>query len=232
MEIKELQGLKKLLDSKEKMLKGEVVVSVANEVARNLLNQYYSKGPIFPVDIRGLVDFMKIDIYESNLNVDRGFRIEKVNGYLRKNLDGKYAINIQNSDSEFVKRYILSHELSHYLLDCGGSTGSESNPCGQKCIDPLFAKDWDEMFSDMLAAFILFPPELVLEHLQMYTDQMRKLNRYPLDASEWLRELGQCAQVSYYFTIVSYQSIKFYMCYLYNHNKDDEIIRKYIDFFK
>ncbi len=236
-----LNGVEKLWNTEElgKMVcgnqnLGEMDCVYARELARKLHELFYETENIpFPIDIRGIVKSLDIGIYETNLNVDRGFRVEKVNGYLRRKSTGGYAINLQNDDSEFTKRYILAHELSHYIMNQALNQPAEKKKAyGQNCIDPLFAKNRDELMADIMSAFLLFPPEKVLESLKKYTEYMKKMDQYPINTFNWLYDLSQSAQVSFYYTVISYQYLKFYLCYLYNEEPDNYIVREYGAFFK
>lgn len=231
-----LEGLEKILNAGEKselnlngILSVEKIYVQANDIADQILNLYYDGNIRFPVNIRGIVKACDIGIYETNLNVDRGFRVEKVNGYLRQRINGRYDINLQNSDSEFTKRYILAHELSQYFLN---RISGDAESYGQNCVDPLFARHQDELLADIMAAFLLFPPECVLKCLKGYTDQMKRWNEYPIDSFDWIRDLGQSAQVSFYFTVICYQYVKFYLCYLYNTKPECDLVSEYREFFK
>lgn len=206
------------------------VCAQANDIAGHVLDLLYDGKREFPVNIRGIVRSLDIGVYETNLNVDRGFRVEKVNGYLRWKLNGGYDINLQHSDSEFTKRYVLAHELSRYLL--GRMSGDNEMKGCRNFADPLFAKEKDETSADILAAFLLFPPECVLESLKEYTEQMRRFSEYPIDSFEWIRDLAQSAQISFYFTLISYQYLKIYLSFLYNTEPENELVKKYREFFK
>ena len=97
--------------------------------------------------------------------------------FVRRKSTGGYAINLQNDDSEFTKRYILAHELSHYIMNQAPNQPAEKKKAyGQNCIDPLFAKNRDELMADIMSAFLLFPPEKVLESLKKYTEYMKKMD--------------------------------------------------------
>lgn len=236
--------MQSILDSEElgqlaekKLNNGAEAYRYAQKVTNDILFEHYGGTIKFPIDIREILKDFEIELYEMELNTDTGFRLEKVNGFLWEKLNGKMAINIDYHDSELVKRYVIAHELSHYLLRYAeDKKGTENFLESYNCVDPLFPKEWDELLADIMAAFFLFPPLHVLEHLEQYAGFLKEKNQYPMDAFEWLRVLGQCAAVSTYFTIISYQHLKFYMCYWYNDSKDkgkiDPLIEKYKRFFK
>lgn len=94
-------------------------------ITKEVLTAFYGEVTEvkFPVDIRGIIAKHNIDIAEMDLNLNLGFRMDKVNGYLRcigkhsENVNlPEWRIYIEYSDNEFIKRYILAHEFSHYLM--------------------------------------------------------------------------------------------------------------------
>lgn len=186
-------------------------------ITRLILKGYYDvfEPTSFPIDIRGIVKQHGISIYETNLNAGMSFRMEKINGYYRKTKIGQHEINLENRDSEFTKRYILAHEFGHFIVsEFLNQDGSSLN---SYCTDPFFPKSWMEIFCDLVANFLMFPPMLLLNYLDSYTQRMEKQMSYPIDSFAWLTDLGQKAQISLYFTILSYQYNKLFMCWLYNH---------------
>lgn len=206
-----------------------------NNMASDELMEYYDnvlrKPMAFPIDIRGMVEQHNIHIYETNLNADIGFCVEKINGYYKEWKYRGREINLENRNPESTKRYILAHEFSHFLI--GQRRGSGEVRKGLHCIDPLFPKNWEEIAADILACFLLFPPDLVLKSLERYAGLMEEQNEYPIDAFEWLKKLGQWAQVSTYFTISSYQHLKFYMYKIcIDSAEDSRLYKKYGRFFK
>lgn len=205
----------------------------AEFISGKILEKVFGNEIGFPIDIKKVVKAFGIGICETNLNVDIGFQIERVNGYIKKRTENEWVIYVDSDDSELIKRYIMAHELSHYFLDLTKEdNGIPQDILEQHCVDPMFSRNWDELLSDVLTAFIMFPPKLVLVYLEQYTNLLRERNIYPIDGFEWLRMLGQKAQVSSYFTIISYQYLKFYLCNLCNKEGENDLIIKYQNFFK
>ena len=232
-------GSEVLIDLKERindLLNNDFeVVKACDIVCRatgEILKEYYktSMPIIFPIDIRGIVKYYNIHIYETNLNSGIGFRIEKINGYYRKTKTGNHEINLENRDSEFTKRYILAHEFGHFIA--AELLNQENSSMNSYCTDPFFPKRWMEIFSDLVATFLMFPPIQLLSYLEKYTERLKYQNNYPIDSSAWLTDLGRKAQIPLYFTISSYQYIKLYMCWLYNHQDSLEKIMEPCDVIK
>lgn len=186
----------------------------------------------FPVDIRKMVERCGIKVSETNLNADIGFELERINGYL-KEYEEEWRIFLEVKDSELVKRYVLAHELSHYFIDkASRKHGAHEEVIERHCIDPFFSKNSHEVMSDVLAVFLVFPPDALLKYLEQYTEEMKKKNIYPIDSYDWLCALGQKAQISTYFTIMSYQYMKVYMCGLYQKKPRRGLVVQYEKFFK
>lgn len=120
---------------------------------------------------------------------------------------------LENNESEFTKRYVMAHEFSHYLINIYiRDIQSQDSTGDQQCIDPLFPKKRSEMLADIMAAYIMFPYQAVLECMKNYVIDMKARNEYPIDVFEWMRVLGQRTQISPYFTISSYQYLKQLLC--------------------
>ena len=197
------------------------------EITNEILKEHYGslEQVTFPIDIREIIKKNSIEIISTNLNIDLGFRIDKVNGYLRPskvNHKIQWRIYIEYNDCEFTKRYILAHEFSHFLLAVYG-TGSfvpQQQDAVQYCVTPLIPKKKAELLADMMAAFLMFPCRLVLDEMKIYTEWMRRKNEYPMETAALLRTLGNKAQISSYHTIVCFQYIREYLCFLYSEKKE------------
>lgn len=199
--------------------------------ADKILRSFYGGAPTFSIDIRGIVKEFGLKICETNLNVDCGFTIEKINGYLRRSLSGEFCINLHCRDSIFAKRYVLAHEFCRYILSQAQHPSADP-AYARNYADPLFTKDPDTILAEIMSAFLLFPPECVLASLEKYAAEMRRRNEYPLNASDWLRFLSQEGQISVYYTTSSYQHLKLYFCILQNSDPQNDLIQKHPEFFR
>lgn len=203
-------------------------------LSKRILYQYYGEKYTFPINIRGIVKMFGLGIFETNLNVDLGFRLEKVNGYLHKKYDKGYCINLNVKEAELNKRYFLAHVLSRYVLAHANNTPQEEieKMCGVNYADPLFTKNNAEIIADILSALILFPPECVLDSFAKFANIMKERQQYPIDFSKWIHYLSQEAQIASYYTLPCYQHIKIYLSCLCNSKSDSKLISKYRQFFK
>lgn len=208
---------------------GRETYEISRVIADAVLQDYYcgiKKQIRFPIDIWGIVRSYGIEIIQTELNSDIGFRIARQNGSLRYLQDGRIQIYLEDSDSDNAKRYILAHEFSHFLLNKG------EKKVAMCYSDPMMPKRGEEQIADIMASCLLFPYDLVLEKMLSYINQMRNNNRYPINSADWLQELAETAHVSSYHTIICYQNVKNCICYLYNRN--DKIARdvKFSELFK
>lgn len=186
------------------------------EITDSILNDYYNKRGEkleFPIKIREIVQEFGIEIVEIDLNVDRGFRFDRINGYLDRIGKNGYHILLEYRDSEFTKRYVLAHELSHFIIKqcCDGSQAA-----AEHCVDPMLPKKWEELVADVMAAFFVLPPRLLLHEMNEYYEWMKATNNYPVDAVQMLRKIGIRTQISTYHMFMNFQYVKYYLCYIYN----------------
>lgn len=194
-----------------------IIYKKLEEIAKNELIKFYEEKEKIklPIDIRKVIIKNKIDIAEMDLNLDMGFRMDKVNGYLRclensSSTDDslKWRIYIDYSDSEFVKRYVLAHEFSHYLLK--KYSGEMSRLAEDSCIDPMFPKKKKELVAETLSAYFLLPPDALLNAMIDYRNEMKKSNQYPVDSVLFLQKIGNRAQISIpYYYMLSVRQILF-----------------------
>lgn len=194
--------------------------------AEKLAEKIRGEESEYPVNVRRIVKRFGLGICETNLNVDLGFRVEKVNGYLHRKCDGGYVINLHSGDSEYYKRYYMAHVLCRYLL-----RNADPVKSGVNYADPLFSKDRMDITADIVSAFLLFPPKRVMEYFVEFADVMKKKNEYPIDATGWIHFLAENAQISFYHTLSCYQHLKAYFCYLYDSDPGNELFDAYKDFF-
>lgn len=186
---------------------------------KKILKEYCNKSNItltFPVNIRGMIAMYGIEIVEMNLNTDIGFRMERINGYLwhiTQYSPSQWKIYINAPDSEFTKRYVMAHEFSHFLLK--QDVQEDCVPIQENCIDPMLPKKKTELLADVMAAYFLMPPELLLDEMCRYREKMRKTNYYPIDAAAFLQDIGCKAQISTYHSFLCYQYVRYYLCCLY-----------------
>lgn len=164
----------------------------------------------FPIDIRKLIDNYGIFICETDLNRELGFQYEKINGCLRCRKADEWTIFINSEDNESHKRYIMTHELIRFFILRAKeeNTSGKADKSAWYYSDPEFSQNVDELMIDMIASFVVFPPKEVLGYMKEYIETLKEQNIYPMDGFEWLRMLGQKAQISSYFTISCYQYLK------------------------
>ncbi len=241
-----LESLRQLI-SFQSMIKGDSIYIQAERAMRDTRNKFLpnerekkakageqEKRTEFPVNIRKIIQKAGIQLYEINMNENMGFQLEKVKGHIRRQENEKWAIYVENDESEYDKRYIMAHEFCHLLIQEMRESEEQldGNKSMQYCINPLFSKDKYELFADMMAAFLMFPYESVLECMEDYVEELKKKNTYPMDAFEWMCVLGRHAQISSYYTIISYQYLRHFLREYYSGIADDKFKQKYERFFR
>lgn len=194
--------------------------SEMEKVTRNILKCCFEEDITFPINIRKVAESLEIEICERTLNLDIGFQLRKISGYIKEKGDYAARIYIDCGDSELIKRYMITHELSHYILG-RMDTGEK-----QYCVEPFFPENQDEILADIMTACFLFPCTPVLKCMQMYVNGLNQKNDYPLNGEKWLNYLSKAAEVSYYHTVSSYQYVRYYMWAL-----KDNLGKEYKEFF-
>lgn len=157
------------------------------------IKEKQSFADVFPLDIRSLVSRYGIRICETALNADTGFCLQKEHGYAKLDWESKLTIYIENSDNEFCKRYTLCRELCRCISD-----------------DPFSGIPKVNSSVDLVTAYLLLPPESVLEYMNQYIDELRQHNTYPVTEEDWILKLSQKAQLTAYHTTICFQYLKFY----------------------
>lgn len=225
-ETNKIKNLNKIKDLKNSFYTNDFkIYNEIESITRSILTEISPEEQTikFPVNIRKVIKEHHIDIAEMDLNLDLGFRMDRVNGYLRRlrdDSDNGWRIYIEYSDSEFVKRYILAHEFSHYLLKKGEEIGEGVTQL--HCVDPMLPKKREELLADAMAAYFLLPPTVLLDQMNDYKERMRRSNMYPVDPVAFLRDIGNQAQISTYHTFLCYQYVRYYLCSLYEEESKKE----------
>ena len=216
------------LSKQEELLNICNIYKLIQEITYDILLDFYQdKSKIqFPIDIRGIIEKYHIHVVETDLNEKNSFFIERVNGCLKKienqeDVGSFWRIYIEETDSEFTKRYILAHEFGHYILEHYPEERNAAETGIQHCVDPMFPKKWNELFSDIFAAYLLCPYDRVAELIDSHIEKLKKKEERPMEAVELLRMIGNKAQISSYHVFICYQYIRYYMCYLYNKGLED-----------
>lgn len=198
----------------EKMSVEEIYLTVYKETKR-ILDYFRSK--IIPssraIDIRSLVKMLGIKIIEKPLVSSKERFYQETSGYLdcydyKKN-EFQWTIYVNNDMGDLSKRYIIAHELAHFLLK---KNKEEQGVYTRYCVSPLFPKSIEEQLCDIVASFLLMPIDIVLdlmkEYLMEHTNE--KINTF-----EWLRFLGCQMGVSDYHTVICYQNVRYLGGFLY-----------------
>lgn len=165
-------------------------------------------------DIRGLVEMAGIEIIEKPLASFNDRFSHETSGYLDcydyKKDEFQWTIYVNNALGDLTKRYIIAHELAHFLIK-GNKEVQEVYT--RYCVSPLFPKDMEEQLCDIVASFLLMPIDSVLDLMKEY---IARRNNEKIDTFEWLRFLGCQMGVSDYHTVICYQNVRYLGGFLYS----------------
>lgn len=176
-------------------------------------------------DVYALAKYHNIEILETKMASQKSVFLYGMPGYLDcydySPNDYRWSIYINEAMGDLTKRYIIAHELAHYLLQHRGV---------HYCCNPLFPKTTEEQLCDIIASFLLMPLETVLKQMEKFVKNCEKNDDKPVDMYEWLKYLGQVMKVSDYHTILCFQKVRHLGGVLYEEIKkeqDSELLKKY-----
>ncbi len=152
-----------------------ILYKLALEIKNKTPNYLSEEGY---VDIMQVLNYCRVEMQECHLNSDQDFFDNEIAGYLDAS---KYAQNTHgwkiyiNADiSGLERRYVIAHEVSHYIID-----SIYNNKVRRYCTTPVFPKDSSEQSCDMLASFLLMPLENVMEYFKCFRDEKMKAGEKP-----------------------------------------------------
>ena len=152
-----------------------ILYKLAREIKDNTTGYLSEEGY---VDIMQVLNYCRVEMQECHLNSDQDFFDNEIAGYLDAS---KYAQNTHgwkiyiNADiSGLERRYVIAHEVSHYIID-----SIYNNKVRRYCTTPVFPKDSSEQSCDMLASFLLMPLENVMEYFKCFRDEKMKAGEKP-----------------------------------------------------
>lgn len=196
------------------------VYKITDEILREKLD-YFSQSESM-VDIYAIAEKYNIKIVEKKLELSPNIFQQEVISYL-DSYNGK-TIYVEETESDFTKRYGVAHEIGHYLLH-----EEDEGIFSYYCVDPLFSKNSEEYICDIFASFLLMPVETVIDTMQKYISENKNQK---ITVYSWLEYLAKKMGVSDYYTTICFQNIK-YLCtflmeesYQIKNNANEEIYDK------
>lgn len=122
--------------------------------AKALLEKY--KISSFPVNIEEICKSEGVQVHYVDFTDIQQKIQETILGAIQKQSDGKYAVLVNEDDSEARARFTIAHELGHYLMY---TKESDSKIITNLLIDGSY----QETAANKFAAELLMPKDLVLK---------------------------------------------------------------------
>lgn len=167
------------------------------------------------VDILEIAKYFHINVIDRELNSEQDIFMNEISGFLDEYdyEQGNYqwSIYVNHNIGDISKRYVIAHELSHYILN-----RSKHSHNTKYCINPLFPTSKEEQICDLMSSFFLMPILMVLEVLDTYIAEKKRNGRTPIDIYDWMRHLAYEMKVPEFLVTTCYQNIRYLGGILYN----------------
>lgn len=184
----------------------ELYLKLARYCTELIQNAYGEKKLEFPVNLELIADYVGIKIESDGLNDERNGEFSRILSRLIENDKGQIIIIVDNQVGAKTQRYATAHALARYLL-----RGDAAILEGTYAI-PLIPQSLDEIMADVVALFLLLPPELFKIEFKNYLVQMIE-NEKPIDVDVWLDYLSNKSMVSLFNLSIGYQQLKQVLSY-------------------
>lgn len=200
-----------------------LVYQKVNETLKNCYQDGLTQ--LSSIDIKKVAESLEIKVVEKILGSTKDTFSNEVMGYLDGfNYSGKgiqWSIYVNEDLGDLTKRYVIAHELAHFLLN----DNKDGYSYTQYCIGSMLPSNSEEHLCDIAASFLLMPIEIVLDLMKSYIDENKNKK---IEGNKWLMFLGRRLGISDYYTIVFYQNIKYLASILYKYqNNEDKMINGY-----
>ena len=155
-------------DDKLGVEKGKDMTLILYRIAREIKNGipgYMNGGG--NVDIARVIENSGLEVQECHLNSEPDFFDNEISGYLDASQysqnSNSWKIYINSNISGLERRYVIAHEVSHYILDF-----AYGRKVRRYCCTPVFPRDSSEQACDMLSSFLLMPLDNTMESFQKF----------------------------------------------------------------
>ncbi len=192
----------------------DILCNLLNEMAKcylliylktdHMLENYFKDSGQsfnFPIDYVQVASWLGIEVTSDDLNYYRGENFSKILGKLSEIEKGKFCITIEETCSYPMAMYAICHELGHYLFKRGDFN----------CISANIPNNKREFIADIIACFLMLPPQLTFKYAKGYTDSNKAR---PVDLDELFHYISSVSDVPYHFVVTGYQHIKLLAFYL------------------
>lgn len=181
--------------------------------ATQTLKSFYKEGipQSTAIDIKEVAKSLGINVIEKNMESANELFTNETMGYLDgfayQGSDIKWSIYVNDALGDLAKRYVIAHELAHYLLK-----KNDRISFTKYCIGSMMPKHPEELLCDIEASFLLMPIESVFE---LMDDYIKEHKNTKVDSNKWLTFLGRSLGISDYYTLIFYQNIRYLAAFLY-----------------
>lgn len=159
-----------------------------------------------PVD--ELAKYYGIKVEKRSLSSSRDLFKNGISGFLDSYaMDGEQPqtfIFVNDKISYFSARYVIAHEIAHFVMMVRGDQSREP----QFCKSTLFSKNYKEKICDIMASFILLPIEEVIKLMYDFCYDKNGVRKETLDSDEWYEHLRYVFKISYNRTLLCYEDIR------------------------
>ena len=179
----------------------ELYLNLAEYCTNLIRDAYGDKKVEFPINLDIITDYMGITVADDGLNDERVGEFSRILSRLIENDDGEKCIIVDNQVGIKTQRYAIAHAIARYLL-----RGEEAILEGTYAI-PLIPQSLDEIMADVVALFLLLPPELFKTEFKNYLLRMEESEK-PIDVDVWLEYLSNKSMISLFNLSIGYQQLK------------------------
>lgn len=193
--------------------------------AERLIREALGESERFPIDIELLARKLGAQIVVEDLNELNWWRsmnrkigqIQIGENFFTK---GKMkTIFVDKAAPVTSKRYVIAHELSHYIIHFDDKDYYEDY-----CIMPMCPADIEEAVTDIFAIFLLIPVRHFfvefLEYVKNNTDRGEKT----VATEHWIRYLAERSMVPEYYVAYGYQQLRYVAYWIYQAwNEEDSV---------
>lgn len=177
--------------------------------AKQLIKQYREarNDEEKAINIENFADFLGIKIVERPIAGKEKLFRDEVEGFIDHFDYGEgynqCMIYVNENLGELSKRYVIGHEIAHYILNNG-----EQKNIIEYCRKVMLSGNIRERICDMMVSFICMPIESVMKSMLEFCRDKKEKGAIPIEPDEWLHYLGYEFKLSNYHTVLCYQDIR------------------------
>lgn len=195
-----------------------VLYSISKHIRENCPNYLNKDGY---VNILNVLNYCGINMQDCYLNSSQDIFTNEISGYLDVNdylqNKNKWKIYINTDIGGLERRYVLAQTIAFYIID---------NICDKKirrlCSFPVFTNNNYQLYSDMLASFLLMPFPEVLKYFNDFRNERKDM---PLKV-EFIKFLSYKFLITDLQAAISFEHIRYLVGILYNEEDKIEFVNE------